>query len=272
MKEKDIDAAALGMTYQMSLDAFFNDHDQQVKNDAEHYQQALDTLKEIKRYRSWSKKRAIALEALAICADCVEAYHALGYYSDTIFATLQFYKDGMELATMNLGAAFFQQSIIDFYDHEETHPFFQMKYVYARALFEAGYLRRAQIQFQEIIALHPGDEYHVRYYLFAIYLYFEELEKFRQLFERYSEYDTFTLYANFLYFYKKQLQTEAKAMLPSMKKTNPYLYVYMTREEWCNAEFKETYEPGSEEEAVYCYTILQKVTNSLEYLPMFLVK
>ena len=30
--------------------------------------------------------------------------------------------------------------------------------------------------------------------------------------------------------------------------------------------------PGSNEEAAYCYAILQKVTNSLEYLPTFMVK
>ncbi len=272
MNKKEWDTASLGITYQMSLDAFLQDGYRGTSYQSQNYDLALNKLKEMKQYRGWQKKKMIAHEALMICRDCIEAYLALGLYSQDIFETLKIYKEGMELATMNLGRDYFRQPISDFYEMGETRVFFHMKFAYACALYEVGYMRRAQAQFQDILSLNPGDAFGARYYLYAGFLYFEEFEKFKQLYERYPKQDTFTLYANFLYYYKKQMLNESLVLIRPMQEYNIYLYEVMSYERMNTAVIKKRFLPGSSEEAAYCHAILQKVTNQLEYLPTFLEK
>ncbi len=272
MNKKEYDTTSLGITYQMSLDAFLQDSHHATFQRSMNYEAALSKLKEMKQFRGWEKKKLIAHQALMICRDCIEAYLALGLYAEDIFETLKIYKEGMELATINLGREYFKQPINDFYDLEETRIFFHMKFAYACALYEVGYMRRSQAQFQDILSLNPTDKFGVRYYLYAGFLYFEEFEKFKQLFGRYPKQDTFTLYANFLYYYKKQLLQESKSLLKPMQEYNRYLYEIMSYEQMNNAMITKKFAPGSNEEAAYCYAILQKVANTLEYLPNFLAK
>lgn len=272
MNKKEYDTASLGITYQMTLDSFLKESYHAPRSKEPTYEEALEHLKEMKKYRGWQKKQSIAEEALAICKDCIEAYLALGLYAKDVFETLKIYKEGMELATMNLGKEYFQQPILDFYELNDTKTFFHMKFSYACVLFEAGYMRKAQVQFQEILSLNPSDIFCVRYYLYASYLYFEEFEKFKELYERYPKQDTFTLYANFLYYYKRQYLMESKALLKPMLEYNVFLYEVMSYERMNTFTICKEYASGSSEEAAYCYAILGKVIASLEFLPSFLVK
>lgn len=176
----------------------------------------------------------------------------------------------MELATINLGKDYFQQPVHDFYERDDANVFFHMKFSYACALYEMGFMRKAQVQFQEINALNPNDNLHVRYYLYASYLYFEEFDKFKELVDRYPRQDTFTLYANFLYYYKKQLILEASALLTPMREYNLHLFEVMSYQKMNTFTIAKKTEQGSMEEAASCYAILQKVISALEYLPHFL--
>lgn len=272
MSRQEKERALLGMTYQMSLDAFLKESDQTVEYRQDHYQEACEILEEMKQVRSWAKKREIAKSALLLCEDCIEAILALGIYSESIFDTLRIYKQGMERFTMALGCDFFQQHIHDFYELPQTHAFFQMKFSYACALYEAGFLARAQTQFHEILALHPSDHFRAHYYLFACALYFEEMETCQQLMERYPPEDTFMQYARFLYDYKKMMVQEARQCLPILWDYNPHLYEILSYEIMNMTKVKQDYLPGSEEEAAYCYAILQKVIQPLSDLPLFLGK
>ena len=83
MKEQ-IDIIDIGMTFQMSLDAFLEESHVGYTKNEQSYQQALLKLEESKRVRSWQKKQQIAYEALDICEDCIEAYMMLGTYEDSI--------------------------------------------------------------------------------------------------------------------------------------------------------------------------------------------
>ena len=61
-------------------------------------------------------------------------------------------------------------------------------------------------------------------------------------------------------------------MLRPLLEYNRYLYEVMSYERMNTATIQKRLAPGSNEEAAYCYAILQKVTNALEYLPTFMVK
>lgn len=270
MSKAHYDNLALGLTYQMSLDSFLQDTHHAARFKEADYDEALECLKGMKKCRSWDKKRAIAQESLAICKDCIEAYLALGLYTEDIFETLRIYKEGMELATMNLGKEFFQQKIADFYESEEAKVYFHMKFAYACALFELGYMKKAMIQFQEMILLNPSDVLNVRYYLYALYLYFEEFDKFKHLNDSYPKQDTFTLYSNFLYYFKRQYLAEAKALLPALKEYNSTLFDQISYTSMNTTSMKKNYAPATPEEASYIYSILKKVIQTLDYLHIFL--
>ena len=56
----------------------------------------------------------IAKEALGLCTDCIEAYMVLGINEQNVYKKLGMLKEGMELATMNLGKDFFLRDASDF--------------------------------------------------------------------------------------------------------------------------------------------------------------
>lgn len=270
MNKKEFDTNALGITYQMTLDSFLKDSHHAALCKEPNYEVALIKLKEMKQYRSWARKKQIALDALDICKDCIEAYLALGLYTEDVFETLKIYKEGMELATMNLGNDYFHQAISDFYELDQAQVFFHMKFAYACALFEIGLMRKALAQFQEILALNPSDVLNVRYYVYVLYLYFEDFSKFKELYERYPRQDTMTLYANFLYYYKRQYLMEAKALLQPMQEYNSTLYEILSNEKMNTYLITKNFKEGSEEEAAYCHAILKKAVDTLAFLPSFL--
>ena len=117
----------------MSLDAFLEESHVGYTKNEQSYQQALLKLEESKRVRSWQKKQQIAYEALDICEDCIEAYMMLGTYEEDHAVRIQRYKEGMELATMNLGKDFFLRKVDDFYSIEQAKPLFHIKFTYACA-------------------------------------------------------------------------------------------------------------------------------------------
>ena len=186
MKEQ-IDIIDIGMTFQMSLDAFLEESHVGYTKNEQSYQQALLNLEESKRVRSWQKKQQIAYEALDICEDCIEAYMMLGTYEEDHAVRIQRYKEGMELATMNLGKDFFLRKVDDFYSIEQAKPLFHIKFTYACALYEAGCMRKAKQQFQEILNLNPSDAFCAHHYLYALSLYFEEYESCKELLQKYDQ-------------------------------------------------------------------------------------
>lgn len=262
----------IGMTFQMTLDAFLEEKHPVKSINQTSYEKALKKLEECKLYRSPQTKSELAEVAIQICPDCIEGYMTLGVYAQNIYDKIKFYKEGMELATMNLGKDFFIHEKADFYDFEEAKTLFHIKYAYACTLFEAGYMRKAQKQFQEILKLNPSDHFSVHNYLYSIYLYFEELEQCKPLLERYEQEDTFYVYTKFLFHMKGSQLREAIAMIPELKASNPYLYDLITYKAINTASLQRINIAGSEEEAGQVFHILSKVTQTMEHLHIFIVK
>lgn len=55
--KKEWDTASLGVTYQMSLDAFLKDSYHASYSKSQEYEEALMKLKEMRQYRGWQKKK-----------------------------------------------------------------------------------------------------------------------------------------------------------------------------------------------------------------------
>lgn len=266
------DTMDIGFTFQMTLDSFLEErHPMKDKNQSS-YDSALMELEKAQGFRSPLRKQAIAKEALRICPDCIEAYIVLGMHTQDIFEQMNVYKQGMELATMNLGKDFFQRDVVDFYEEEEAKPLLHIKFAYATLLYEVGYIRKAQKQFQEILNLNPSDVFSAQHYVLATYIYFEEIEQCKQRLHKFLKEDTFHSYVQFLQYIKEEDIVLASAYLCVLKKKNPYLYDMMTYQTMGSSILSQDRKPGSKEEAMYCYRILKKVTQSMEYLHIFMVK
>ena len=268
----NMDCIDMGKTFQISLDAFLEESHPAEGKQQESYQQALATLEESRLFRGWDKKQAIANKALEICPDCVEAYMLLATYEQDIVKRVKIYKEGMELATLNLGKDFFLRQVSDFYVFEEAKAFFQIKYMYASTLYEMGYMRKAQIQFQDILNLNPSDHYDVHVYLYVLALYFEEFVSLKELLQKYHKNRTIDQYVQFLLYMKMESYLEAKQMIPCLSKANLPLYNMLTYRSMNMTRKVQDADAGSEEEAAYLYHMLNKVLHSMEYLPDFLVK
>lgn len=267
--EKTTNTTSIGITFQMSLDTFLDELHPIKHTHKESYDVALKILEEMKNYRNPKTKMEIASNALSQCPHCIEAYIALGRYHQDVYKRMQIYKEGMELATMNLGKDFFLQPIQDFYLEEIAKPLFHIKYAYACTLYELGYMKKAKQQFQELLHVNPSDHFLVHHFLLALYLYFEELEKCRELLAQFEQ-DSFYVYAYFLLKMKLGDIEEARKMLPLLKQSNAYLFDILTYKSMNMATHVKYPLPGSAEEANYIFRILNKAIQSQEYLHIFM--
>lgn len=268
---KMYDDSSIAVTFQLSLDAFLDVSHPKQHHHKKQYEQALDKLGEARRIRSPQKKCAIADEAILLHPDCIEAYLVKGLYAPDIWERITVYRKGMELATMNLGKDFFLRSdITDYIACPESKSLFRIKYAYACTLYEAGYMRKAQRQFLELLNLNPSDFFQVHHYLLATYIYFEEFEQCRNLLERYKASSAFMVYATFLYYMKNDEVQCALHMIPQLSSVNQHLYRILTFEEMntCNAHVE--IKAGSAEEAGYIYRILCKIIQTMEHTHIFL--
>lgn len=267
-----MDCVDVGKTFQMSLDAFLEENHPVSDEQEKSYGKAILVLEESRLFRSWQKKQAIAKDALAICPECVEAYMLLAAYEEDVIKRLSIYKEGMQVATLNLGKDFFMRQVHDFYECEEAKSFFQIKYMYATTLYEMGCMRKAQEQFQEILNLNPSDVYHVHHYLYVLSLYFEECSTTQWLLSKYDQDRAIDVYVKCLLYMKMERYKEAIALLPSLKQANASLYDMLTYRSMNTTRKAVDAQPGSDEEASYLYHIFHKVLPCMEYLPEFFVK
>lgn len=264
------DTLQLGLTFQMSLDSFLEDTHPVDDDKGTTYQQALLLCKEAGKYRSQKKKSELAKEAIELCADCIEAYELYAMNSRDIYKRITVLRHGMEQATMKLGKEYFLRKISDFYEYQEVKPLLRIKFLYALSLYEAGNITKALNQFHELLNLNPSDVFYARYYLSTCYLLLEQIEQARALIKHYPE-DTFFVYITLFALLKEERIHEAIIYLPKLKVYNQYLFDIISYQSINTAIYQANPQAGSIEEASYCYKILGKVTQTMEYLPQFLM-
>ncbi|MGX8852755.1 hypothetical protein [Amedibacillus sp. YH-ame10] len=264
------DTINLGITFQMTLDSFLEEKHPIKSTNKTSYEQALKKLEELKQFRNPVTKCIIATEAIQLCSDCIEGYMALGLYTQDIYERMDIYKNGMELATINLGKDFFLQNVTDFYDLKESRSLFHIKFAYACTLFELGFMKKALQQFQEILHLNPSDHFLVHHYVYILFLYFEDLTQCQELLNKYDTQDTFHSYVTFLLYLKQGEISKAKEYIPTLQLVNQFLYDIMTYKSMNMTPQQKQTKPGSIEEAGYVHRLLSKVTHTMENLHIFM--
>jgi tetratricopeptide (TPR) repeat protein len=110
----------------------------------------------------------LARQALAISADCADAWIVLGDSAGNTEAAIGQYERAMEAAVRTLGPDRFEALAGEFWGHLDTRPYMRARLALADALAAAGRTDEAVGHYQDMLRLNPGDNQGVRYLLLPL--------------------------------------------------------------------------------------------------------
>jgi tetratricopeptide (TPR) repeat protein len=151
-----------------SLEALFGALLEQVENSRT--SEAVDDAQAL-MFDAWEsddrrKRVALARRALAISADCADAYLLLAQEAaKTPAETLALLAEGVAAGERALGPTAFQDDAGDFWGLIETRPYMRTRQALALALWDAGRREDAVGHAAELLRLNPNDNQGVRYVL-----------------------------------------------------------------------------------------------------------
>lgn len=119
-------------------------------------------------YDAWdaptrTKAVALARKALAISADCADAYNLLaGETAGSLEEAIDLYTKGVEAGERALGRQAFEEDAGHFWGLLETRPYMRARAGLAECLWTAGRRDEAVAHFQDLLRLNPDDNQGIR--------------------------------------------------------------------------------------------------------------
>ncbi len=144
-------------------------------------------------YKAWearSRKQRIKLarEALALCADCADAYVLLAEETTrTSEAALKLYEEGMRAGERALGEKVFAEDAGQFWGILATRPYMRARAGVAECLWEMGESEHAIAHFRELLRLNPNDNQGNRHLLAQLLLQEERNDELCELLDAYKD-------------------------------------------------------------------------------------
>jgi hypothetical protein len=205
------------------------------------------------------KRIQLAKDALAISADCADAYVLLAEHATSRREALRRYEQGVAAGERALGAEAFRRDAGHFWGLLETRPYMRARLGLAHALWTAGRRDEAVRHLQDMLRLNPGDNQGVRYTLAGFLLFLDRDGDLDQLLQQYADEGTAAwAYTKALLAFRRHGDTpEARQLLKHARKTNKHVPAYLLGDKFPPSEQPGYYSPGDESEA-------------LEYLGSFL--
>jgi tetratricopeptide (TPR) repeat protein len=174
-----------------------------------------------------TKEQAIkyAKEAYEMCPDCFDAVLFQVDIEDNPIKRWKLLNEGLEIEKTRLEnqGYFKKENIGIFYGIFETRPYIRGLYNKVDYLLLDGKVKQAQEVCKEILKLNENDNLGARYFLMAIYAYFEEENDMLKLYKKYPEEDLEMLFPLFVLYYKQGNDKKAKEYLNRINKVNPHL-------------------------------------------------
>jgi tetratricopeptide (TPR) repeat protein len=129
----------------------------------------------------------LALKALKMDPDCIEAYEYLGSLEPIPETEILFYKNGIEIGRRIFANNHFKDGVGNFWMINETRPFMRCMQAYADCLAEMDRYRDSVAVFEEMIQLNPNDNQGVRDQLLIYLIRTNEFNKFRKYDKMYKD-------------------------------------------------------------------------------------
>src|SRR5262249_5596265 len=112
----------------------------------------------------------LARRALALSADCADAWVVLGDAAATKERALECYRHGINAGVRAIGEETFATLAGEFWERLETRPYMRARAALAGALRDHGRDEEALGHYREMLRLNPSDNQGVRYLLLAALL------------------------------------------------------------------------------------------------------
>lgn len=144
-------------------------------------------------YQAWetehpARRLALAHEALALSADCADAYVLLAEdEADTAERALTLYGQGVAAGERALGPAYFQENAGRFWGLLETRPYMRARIGLANTLWLVDRRAEAVGHYRELLRLNPGDNQGARYALLNLLLENGDDDGARALLSQYDD-------------------------------------------------------------------------------------
>ncbi|MFN8443595.1 MAG: hypothetical protein U0175_22645 [Caldilineaceae bacterium] len=218
---------------------------------------AVDQAQQI-MYDAWEEKSKVkriakAKQALAISADCADAYVLLAEEAaKTREEAINYYEQGIAAGERALGKKFFKENAGYFWGLIETRPYMRARAGLATTLWSVERKDEASQHFRELLRLNPNDNQGIRYSLLNLLLEEQKDDDARKLIKQYPD-DAMAewMYSQALLAFRKDgASVAAKKLLNAAIKGNEYVPAYLTGKKRIPAKLPPYVGFGDEDEAV----------------------
>jgi tetratricopeptide (TPR) repeat protein len=202
----------------------------------------------------------LAREALAIHADCADAWVLLAEEMPDLARRTELYAQALVAAERTLGSQPFAEQVGHFWGVIETRPYMRARFGHAECLWSAGRHDEALGHLQELLRLDPGDHQGVRDVLLPRLLERGRDDEAAQVLAAYEADPSSVLgYGRALLEFRHSGDGEAaQAKLAIAVRGNPYVTKYLTGTARLPDQFPDRYGLGTDEEAVIAASSLLK--------------
>jgi tetratricopeptide (TPR) repeat protein len=197
----------------------------------------------------------LALKALQMDPECIEAYEYLGSLEPITETAIVYYKYGVEIGRRIFANNYLKDSIGHFWMIHETRPFMRCLQAYADCSSIIGRYFDSIAVFEEMIKLNPNDNQGVRDQLLLYLIKINDLNKFRKYDKMYKDdLSAFISFNRVLFAFKTEGSSpNSNGLLNKAIKSNRYVIPKLISKT-INKAFPEVYGVGDENEALfYCY-------------------
>ena len=198
------------------------------------------------------RRVTLAKQALAISADCADAYVILAEESSSSSEALQLYEQGVEAGRRAIGEESFRRYEGKFWGVVETRPYMRARFGLAQRLWVEGRREEAVGHYQAMLRLNPGDNQGVRYLLADGLLDLGRDDEVQELLGQYAEDDSADwIFSRALLAYRREGDTpSARGLLEQAEAANPHVAGYLSGSLPMPDSPPEYVSAGEEDEAV----------------------
>jgi tetratricopeptide (TPR) repeat protein len=217
-------------------------------------------------------------EALALSADCADAYVLLAERASDPEEARRLYAEGVAAGERTLPAAWFARPEEGcFWSNVRTRPYMRARAGLARTLARLGRRGEAIAHYRELVRLNPDDNQGVRYELLRLLIEEGRAAEIQELRELYDE-DPSPLWQLAVAFHSWRSGDEKDARMRVRRavRDNRHLVASLAGDRKDDGARIDTYEAGTPEEAIVCARELGGLWRSdpraLEWLRQFRVR
>jgi tetratricopeptide (TPR) repeat protein len=211
------------------------------------------------------KGYTLALKAIKLDRDCIEAYEYLGSLEPISETAMLFYKNGIEIGRRIFADTYFKEDVGKFWMIHETRPFMRCLQAYSDCLADIEEFHASVSVLEEMIELNPNDNQGIRDQLLLYLIKINEFNKFKKYDQIYKEDDGASSSFNRLLFaFKTQSSLkDLNELLQKAIKSNKFVIPKLIAKK-VSFDFPDSYGIGDDNEAKYYCFFAHKIWHKTE--------